>query len=698
MKHIKKLFENGRTMLEVLAALAILASIGVGISTGINHGLMVYRSSVLQTQLPQLKKAIQTVYAFENYDYSDVENRDDYSELFENILDDNACTGNICKSAGGSFKVSPVNGGRGFKITFIEMPKGICLELADAIRNDRSSTVKQGFIMANSCNTDNKQIVEFVNAESFEDNQCPGRQVWNGTNCTCFNENAIGEECELPTLDPVIPPATTTTTTKAEIYYSSDNGNDKEPEQTEVTATYEILYSSAADALEETTTAQVYKTETETPTYTMAMTTNVETQTPTMATFATETTVETTLPPHTSDMSPATADQITMTSGYNYGDGNDGKTTTNIPATAGGMTTETQTSTTTGGMTTVTETPTTTGGMTTVTETPMTTGGMTTATETPTTTATATHTLETTTPYGMTETPALTMAATVTETPTTTTTATATQTPTTTATATHTPETTTAGATTTATRTATPETTTREPETTTPYGMTETTALTMAATVTETPTTTATATRTPETTTAGATTTATATRTPETTTREPETTTAGATTTATRTATPETTTREPETTVVSNLEQTAQQPVQQIQQLSAIPTNEIVSGEAFIKLTDLTLDGFNANVTCGLYIPDMLSSTVIFDLSITTADGRQPTLSLVKSMDWSGIKEACHNYIESERTQWVRTLAFKGNEDEYYKMIGNVKSVNYAGTYSENPFVYYYLVKANPIE
>ena len=228
--------------------------------------------------------------------------------------------------------------------------------------------------------------------------------------------------------------------------------------------------------------------------------------------------------------------------------------------------------------------------------------------------------------------------------------------------------------------------------------MTETTALTMAATVTETPTTTATATRTPETTTAGATTTATATRTPETTTREPETTTAGATTTATRTATPETTTREPETTVVSNLEQTAQQPVQQIQQLSAIPTNEIVSGEAFIKLTDLTLDGFNANVTCGLYIPDMLSSTVIFDLSITTADGRQPTLSLVKSMDWSGIKEACHNYIESERTQWVRTLAFKGNEDEYYKMIGNVKSVNYAGTYSENPFVYYYLVKANPIE
>ena len=494
MKHINKLFENGRTMLEVLAALAILASIGVGISAGINHGLMVYRSSVLQTQLPQLKKAIQTVYAFENYDYSNVENRDDYSELFENILDDNACTGNICKSAGGSFKISSVNGGRGFKITFIEMPKGICLELADAIRNDRSSTVKQGFIMANSCNTDNKQIVEFVNAESFEDNKCPGRQFWNGTSCTCFNENAFGEECELPTLDPVIPPATTTTTTKAEIYYSSDNGNDQEPEQTEVTATYEILYSSAADAFMGTTT-QVYKTETETPTYTMAMTTNVETQTPTMATFATETTVETTLPPHTSDMSLTTTDQITMTSGYNYGDGNDGKTTTNIPATTGGMSattatrtpetttpygvTETQTPTTTATRmiaTTETQTPTTTVTATrtpetttpygvTATQTPTTTATATrmttTATQTPTTTATATRTLETTTPYGVT----------ATQTPTTTYTTTPTTSYTTTATATPTLPTTTPTTSTPYTITSMPDTTT---ETTTPYGVTAT--------------------------------------------------------------------------------------------------------------------------------------------------------------------------------------------------------------------------------
>ena len=64
MKKVKKFFENGRTMLEMLAVLAIIASIGIGISAGITHGLTVYHASILQTQLPQIKKAIENTYSF----------------------------------------------------------------------------------------------------------------------------------------------------------------------------------------------------------------------------------------------------------------------------------------------------------------------------------------------------------------------------------------------------------------------------------------------------------------------------------------------------------------------------------------------------------------------------------------------------------------------------------------------------------
>ena len=97
-----------------------------------------------------------------------------------------------------------------------------------------------------------------------------------------------------------------------------------------------------------------------------------------------------------------------------------------------------------------------------------------------------------------------------------------------------------------------------------------------------------------------------------------------------------------------------------------------------------------------MHILDAISFTVPLSLSVTTYDGSQPTLSQVKSMDWSEIKQYCHQYIDS--VELLRTIAFKQNEsDEYYRMLGNVKNVNYAGSYSEDPFVSYYLVKADHV-
>ena len=299
MKKLKKLFENGRTMLEVLAVLAILATIGVGIFAGINHGLMVYRASVLQTQMPQIKKAIETVYAFNNYDYSDIETRADYQELFGNILGENACTGNMCQTPGGRFMIKSIKGGTGFKIVFVEMPKGICAELADAIKSERKNILATGFIMGNSCNDDKKQRVEFANIVGYVEDECPGNQIWDGEKCSCLNDKAIGEDCVLPNTDPAPTETnpntetTTTTTQPDEIHYSSE----EETEQAETTVTHQIHYSNT-NAIEEGITTQVHQTQTETTTRAAATTTPVKEQTTAMDL---QSTIDITSPVQTSD-------------------------------------------------------------------------------------------------------------------------------------------------------------------------------------------------------------------------------------------------------------------------------------------------------------------------------------------------------------------------------------------------------------
>lgn len=127
----------------------------------------------------------------------------------------------------------------------------------------------------------------------------------------------------------------------------------------------------------------------------------------------------------------------------------------------------------------------------------------------------------------------------------------------------------------------------------------------------------------------------------------------------------------------------------------ATPTNEIVSGDAVIKLTDVSLNGFDAGVTCGFYMSG-LSYTIGFGLSVSTADGSQPTLALVKSLDWSSVKKACHDHIES--LEWLRSVAYIPEGETIPLMVGDVKNVDYSGPYSEDPFVSYYLVKGIPTE
>ena len=421
MKKVKKFFENGRTMLEMLAVLAIIASIGIGISAGINHGLMIYRASVLKTQLPQIQKAVENTYSFISGDrkYANVgyATQDQYEDMFGDIFGKNACAENEdkkgCKTAAGHMQIFPILNGLGFKTRIYDMPRDICLELLDSIRNEGGALYAKGLIMSNPCNKDSKQTVEFASLPADFSNMdetgeaCPGNQIYDpdavgdDPKCICLHPDAIGEECLLPENEThdndnnsgVVSSDTTTTTTA--VQYTSKDEDEASTvistslEHTAATNASMVYNSDAGTTTSPTTTVA---TETTTPyateptSYVPETTTaGMTTQTPTM----TPTTTATTAPLTTTNNGVA-----------NVGDGNTTAIlaiTTAEPTTTAGMTTQTPTmtlTTTATPTTTITTEPTTTGATTTATQT---------ATATPTTTMTTepttTRSLETTTPY-----------------------------------------------------------------------------------------------------------------------------------------------------------------------------------------------------------------------------------------------------------------------------------------------------------
>ena len=380
MKKVKKFFENGRTMLEMLAVLAIIASIGIGISAGITHGLTVYHASVLQTQLPQIKKAIETTYSFNPKinKYADIDSitGQQYISIFGDILGKEACTNAGCKTAGGLLSLHAIVGGKGFKVTFTDMPKGICQELADVARGENNSILSSGFVMANPCNEDSKQEIDFATiTEEYE--KCRGNQFLIDGECKCLNSDAIGEECKLPNKE--TPPVTTTTTTM--VLMTSEQ---KKTEATELTSTLTLAVESTSSIIYNSNsgTTPTETTTPETTTPNASQTYNSETPT-TTATYATEEST-TTMTTYVTETPTTITTYVTETS----------ITTNGIANVEGGNTT----------ITVATETPTTTAMTTSVTATPITTDSITTTTGGVYGTETSTPLTETTTPDVSTET------------------------------------------------------------------------------------------------------------------------------------------------------------------------------------------------------------------------------------------------------------------------------------------------------
>lgn len=142
MQKHKKYIETGRTMIEMLAVLGVIAVIGVGMAAGIGHGLMIYRASVIQTQLPQLAKVIADIQSF-NIEATD--SRFNYQDLFSDILGKSACTNDGCNTAAGPMSVELQE--NSFTITFTNMPKKICYELLTMGRGDENGPRIKGLIV-----------------------------------------------------------------------------------------------------------------------------------------------------------------------------------------------------------------------------------------------------------------------------------------------------------------------------------------------------------------------------------------------------------------------------------------------------------------------------------------------------------------------------------------------------------------------
>ena len=308
MKKVKKFFENGRTMLEMLAVLAIIAIIGIGIMAGINHGLVVYKASVLQTQLPQFKKAIETAYSFHQNKYADINddiNQEKYTSMFGDILGQDACTETGCKTAGGSFSIHPIADGNGFRITFKEMPIKICYEIEDNTRGENRSVLSSGLFMEYACDPD----IPDVNFISIERGiyDCPGNLIRFNEHeeCHCYTEDAtrIGDYCYYKEQTP---PKTSTTTTEAIRLTSEAKKTESTMASTSVTYASEIISSNA-------TTVHMTETETQSTSNTQIHETKSETTTNVTTTDSTTTNVTTT---DSTTTNMQTTDILTTSSEY----------------------------------------------------------------------------------------------------------------------------------------------------------------------------------------------------------------------------------------------------------------------------------------------------------------------------------------------------------------------------------------------
>ncbi|MGN1063340.1 MAG: hypothetical protein ACI4QM_03340, partial [Alphaproteobacteria bacterium] len=187
---LKKFFESGRTMVEMLAVLGVLGIIAGGGAYGFAYAIDVFKSWSTQTQIADFSKGIEDLYGWHS-NYKDVSMTGN-GGICNNAsaIMNTACEGDVFKSNwGGSLYAQPAAGGKGYKIILTDVPVRACKMLAD-MHWERVRPLDT------SCNA-NRQTLTFVSYMQSECvPECSGNQTCEGGVCVCAN-GGIGESCDI---------------------------------------------------------------------------------------------------------------------------------------------------------------------------------------------------------------------------------------------------------------------------------------------------------------------------------------------------------------------------------------------------------------------------------------------------------------------------------------------------------------------
>lgn len=119
--------ESGRTLVEMLAVLAIISVITVGGLSGVSYGISVYRADVAHTQIEETLRGVVDLYHW---------NRD-YSRLSMSVICQNDIIPGGCDSEnkarnpwGGEALVEEVENDGSFRLSYQGVPQRACRQLA----------------------------------------------------------------------------------------------------------------------------------------------------------------------------------------------------------------------------------------------------------------------------------------------------------------------------------------------------------------------------------------------------------------------------------------------------------------------------------------------------------------------------------------------------------------------------------------